>query len=432
MVEKFSSSRGAPTHSLIALYLHLWGCLALSCERVRASIPTSCSQIVFYQDVSCLSPCRLASPHKKIKISKASTPSSQLNIAQHLLLLHLLNLLPTGNIRSFHIYYLLNFLHLYKYSSVIFNLQQHFKMKLTSTFLILLSAASAFADTEMLFADTETFELVQQPSLEQCYPSSIPWVNYEGNDYIFRRMQYNSICVDDKGKQYEWGAIQGVYPSIATPGGGCSNLCVKGYGRAKAKGCSSSQRPDPKKLVGFKYECEKATCYCLYEKDVLSSKYNKCFDSMNTSNTGSGDVTRTTTKSGTTCYSLHIQPSNPPAPQPRKPTRKPTKKPSPTPKGQSICTRSLDYTCYKSGRPQCCSNNNGKDCPKEMTICDNHPEGLTGWNYCSYGPNYNCYKDGQPSCCAKDSMNCPRDQPKCDNKKTTEELASQRFLRSKN
>jgi hypothetical protein len=155
-------------------------------------------------------------------------------------------------------------------------------MKLTSTSLILLSVASAFAGTEMFFADTDTFELVQKSSLDQCFPSSIPWVNYKGNDYIFNRMQYNSICVDSKGKQYGWGAIQGVYPSIATPGGGCSSICVRGYGRAEAKGCSSSQRPDPQKLAGFNYDCDNATCYCLYEKGVLSSKYNKCFDSMNT------------------------------------------------------------------------------------------------------------------------------------------------------
>jgi hypothetical protein len=143
-------------------------------------------------------------------------------------------------------------------------------------------------------------------------------------------------------------------------------------------------------------------------------------------------VTKTTTKQGTTCYSLYIQPSNPPAPQPRKPTRKPTKMPSPTPRGQSICTRSPDYTCYKSGRPQCCSKKNGKDCPKEMTICDNYPEGMTGWNYCTNSPDYKCYKDGRPSCCNGNSMNCPKDKPKCDNKKMTEGLTSQHFLRSVN
>mmetsp|Transcript_46 Transcript_46/g.58 ORF Transcript_46/g.58 Transcript_46/m.58 type:complete len:304 (-) Transcript_46:56-967(-) len=303
-------------------------------------------------------------------------------------------------------------------------------MKFTCTSLILLSAASPFADADSLsFADTDTFELVQQSSLEQCFPSSIPWVNYKGNGYIFSREQYNSVCVDNKGKQYEWGAIQGVYPSIATKGGGCSNFCVKGYGRAEAKGCSSSQRPNPNKLVGFDYDCDKATCYCLYEKDTLSSKYDKCFDSMDRSNKGSGDVTRATTKQGTTCYALHIQPSDP---QPRTPTRKPTKKPSSTPRGQSICVRSPDYDCYKSGRPQCCSKNNGKDCPKEMTMCDNHPEGGGGWNYCTQSPDFDCYKDGRPSCCAKNSLNCPQKQPSCDKKKSSEELASQRFLRSVN
>lgn len=299
-----------------------------------------------------------------------------------------------------------------------------FKMKLSSKVLFLLSTAFTFTDAETSFADTDTFELAQQSSLDTCFPSSIPWVNYKGNDYIFSRMQYNSVCIDSKGKQYEWGTIQGVNPSIDTPGGGCSNFCVEGYSRAEARGCSSSQRPDTMSLVGFNYDCDKATCYCLYEKGTLSSKYDKCFDSMNTSNTGQGDVTRATTKQGTTCYSLYIQPSNPPAPSPKKPT---------SPPGSSICTRSPDYNCYITGRPSCCSKNNGKNCPSEMTICDNYPEGYTGWSYCTDGPDYTCYKSGWPSCCMENELNCPRQKPACDStKKSNEELATQRFLRSVN
>ncbi|KAL7448442.1 hypothetical protein ACHAWC_000628, partial [Mediolabrus comicus] len=74
---------------------------------------------------------------------------------------------------------------------------------------ILLSAASAFAEAERSVADTGTFELVEQPSLDQCFPSSIPWVSHKGNDYIFSRMRFNSICVDNRERQYEWGAIEG-------------------------------------------------------------------------------------------------------------------------------------------------------------------------------------------------------------------------------
>ncbi len=298
-------------------------------------------------------------------------------------------------------------------------------MKLTPKFFILLSAASAFAEAERSVADTGTFELVEQPSLDQCFPSSIPWVSHKGNDYIFSRMRFNSICVDNRERQYEWGAIEGVYYGTDDV---CASDCVKGYGRAEARGCSTSQRPDPKKLVGFNYDCDNATCYCLYERDTLSSRYSKCFDSMNTNDYGGGNVYSTTTSPGATCYSLHIQPSNPPAPKPRKPTRRPTRKPARQPE---ICTRELDYKCYKSGRPSCCDKNNGRDCPKEMTICDNHPEGKSGWNYCSFSPDYKCWKSGWPSCCNGNSLNCPRKQPGCDNKKTsTEELASQRFLRT--
>ena len=256
-------------------------------------------------------------------------------------------------------------------------------MKLTvSNVLIFFSIASASAQ-----------------SVSQCFPSNLPWVNFEGNDYIFSRMHYNSECVDDTNRQYDWGAIQGVNTGTEDV---CGSMCVKGHGSFEARGCSTSQRPDPKKLVGFNYDCDEATCYCLYERYTLSNKYNRCFDEMNTSNDGQGDVFQTTTKPGTTCYSLHIQPSDPP--------------PSPEPRGKSICTRALDYECYKHGRPKCCTENDGKDCPSEMTICDNFPENWTGTlSYCSGAPNFACWRDGRPSCCRENALNCPRDeQPACD------------------
>jgi hypothetical protein len=104
----------------------------------------------------------------------------------------------------------------------------------------------------------------------------------------------------------------------------------------------------------------------------------------------------------------------------RKPTQKPTKKPSPSPPtpGSSICAWSPDYSCYKTGQPECCSNNGGRDCPSNDTMCNNYPEGYTGWNYCTYKPNYNCYPNGgHPSCCSMSgggTMNCPVDQPPCE------------------
>lgn len=104
-------------------------------------------------------------------------------------------------------------------------------------------------------------------------------------------------------------------------------------------------------------------------------------------------------------------------PTPRSPTRKPTKKPSPSPPGSSICTRSPDYSCYTTGQPECCSYNGGRNCPSYDTMCNNYPEGYTGWNYCTSQPNYNCYpNDGYPSCCFMSgggTMNCPINQPPC-------------------
>eukprot|EP00985_Skeletonema_marinoi_P007650 scaffold3388_cov114-Skeletonema_marinoi.AAC.3 len=124
---------------------------------------------------------------------------------------------------------------------------------------------------------------------------------------------------------------------------------------------------------------------------------------------------------------------NSPGPSPRsltrKPTRKPTKKPSPpspTP-GSNICTRSPDYSCYKTGQPECCSYNGGRNCPSYDTLCNNYPEGYTGWDYCAYQPNYNCYPNGgRPSCCFMSgggTMNCPISQPPCESRRRLRETA---------
>ena len=119
---------------------------------------------------------------------------------------------------------------------------------------------------------------------------------------------------------------------------------------------------------------------------------------------------------------------NSPGPSPRSPTRKPTRTPtrkptkkpsppSPTP-GSSICTRSPDYSCYKTGQPECCSYNGGRNCPSYYTMCNNYPKGYTGWDYCAYQPDYNCYPNGgRPSCCFMSgggTMNCPISQPPCE------------------
>ena len=243
-------------------------------------------------------------------------------------------------------------------------------------------------------------------NMSYAYPS-LPWVNYQGDSYIFTRQKYNSVCVDSNGKQYEWGAIEGVYPSISTPGGGCSNLCVKGYGRAEARGCSSSQRPDPNNLVGFEYDCDKAICYCLYQAGTLGNEYDDCFDDMNTRNQGTGEVFNTHPQQGETCYSLQIQPNNPPPPSPMPPV------------GTTICDYTPNYDCYVDGHPPCCKVDGGQQCPNYLTMCNNHADGETGFDYCTDAPEYQCYNtpDGHPSCCSAPGgayMNCPKTMPGCD------------------
>ena len=89
----------------------------------------------------------------------------------------------------------------------------------------------------------------------------------------------------------------------------------------------------------------------------------------------------------------------------------PTRKPTPNKVGSSICTRSPDYGCYKSGRPACCDSD--YTCPSFMTMCDNVASGVAGSNFCgSWAPDYGCWPstDGRPPCCSKSGgayVNCP-------------------------
>mmetsp|Transcript_25400 Transcript_25400/g.36251 ORF Transcript_25400/g.36251 Transcript_25400/m.36251 type:complete len:283 (+) Transcript_25400:189-1037(+) len=241
-------------------------------------------------------------------------------------------------------------------------------------------------------------------NLDHAYPNDLPWVDYQDEDFIFTRQKYNSVCVDSNGRGFEYGTIQGVYTPIDEAGGGCSTFCVEGTSVDAARGCN--QRPPSDRLVGFQYDCESATCKCLYEAGTLGNQYNQCFDDMNTSYQGTGQISDTRPQQGETCYSLQIQSTNPPPP------------PAP-PVGTGICTYAPNYDCYKTGHPECCSEDNGANCPNYLTICDNHAEGESGFDYCTDAPDYQCYKtsDGQPSCCSEHGgslMNCPQTQPPCD------------------
>ena len=154
----------------------------------------------------------------------------------------------------------------------------------------------------------------------------------------------------------------------------------------------------------------------LYERNTWADDNSPCFDSMNISNKGHGDVVHTTdVQQGSTCYSLHVQPSPTPFPTESPP------EPQPRPRGSSICTRALDYRCYKTGRPACCSDDEFT-CPDFMTMCDNHPENMSGTSYCTWSPDYTCTSPewsstwGRPNCCLEDGgdiMNCPIDPPAC-------------------
>ena len=251
--------------------------------------------------------------------------------------------------------------------------------------------------------------------LEYAYPNDIPWVEYQDKEFIFTRQRYNSICVDSRGREFEYGTIQGVYTPIDEAGGGCSALCVEGTIADPARGCSS--RPPADRLVGFEYSCANATCKCLYQRGTLSSQYQRCFHDINTSNNGrvSGQVVSTIPQPGETCYSLHTQPSSS--------SRKPA--------GTSICTYTPDYGCYETGRPTCCSEDDGENCPDFLTMCDNHAKGVTGFDYCTNSPDFSCYdaNDGRPSCCSEPGgsmMNCPKTRPSCDSSSQSQ----MKYLRS--
>ena len=257
-----------------------------------------------------------------------------------------------------------------------------------------------------------------------CYPEVSP-VDYDGYRSTFMRQKYNSECVDSTGQQFEYGTIIGVYPPIDTPGGGCSNFCIKGYGTAEARGCN--QFPPAQNLVGFEYDCEQATCKCLYQAGTLSNQYSKCFDDMNTSNqgdvfsSGSGaEMVYTLPSQGQTCYARVFD--GPPSPAPPAPT---------PPLGSGICTYTPDFDCYVDGHPPCCNENGGQNCPNYLTMCDNHAQGMTGSNYCTNSPSYQCYDTptGHPACCNEPGgayMHCPKTQPGCDN----EAVQFVKYLRS--
>ena len=246
-------------------------------------------------------------------------------------------------------------------------------------------------------------------------------VDYDGYRNTFMRQKYNSECVDSTGQQFEYGTIEGVNPSIATPGGGCSNLCIKGYGRAEARGCN--QFPPAQNLVGFEYDCEQATCKCLYQAGTLGNQYSKCFDDMNTSNQGnvysggSAEEAYSLPSQGQTCYVRVFD--GLPLPSPRT--------------GTGICDYTPDWDCYQSGHPPCCNENGGQNCPNELTMCDNHAQGMTGVNYCSGAPAYQCFDTptGHPACCNEPGgayMNCPQTQPGCD--AVNEAVQFVKYLRS--
>ena len=169
--------------------------------------------------------------------------------------------------------------------------------------------------------------------------------------------------------------------------------------------------PPLSELVGYEYDCDSVTCYCLYNEGILTDKYSRCFDSMNTSGHGylTTEGVSTVTALDRTCYSLSTQPAaagGTPA------TKFPVASPVPRP-GSSICTRSPDNGCYKSGRPACC--NSYYTCPSFMTMCDNVASGVAGNDICSWGPDYGCWPstNGRPPCCNKpggSEVNCPKSE----------------------
>lgn len=115
---------------------------------------------------------------------------------------------------------------------------------------------TAFRALALLFASSAplaTATVESDWTLEQCFPDNTPFYTYNGNEYIFSRQMYNHICVG-----YQWGKVLGVNPPFDEEWRGCSKVCVSGYGRGEARGCTSMK---PENLVGYNYDCDEAACY---------------------------------------------------------------------------------------------------------------------------------------------------------------------------
>lgn len=111
---------------------------------------------------------------------------------------------------------------------------------------------------------------------------------------------------------------------------------VTGTTRSEQRGCYSSDRPPLDMLVGYEYDCNAATCYCLYEEGTLShGTYSRCFDSMNTGPIGSGlpVLTRNVGSESRACYPVHTQAMG---------TMFPSATPVPPP-GSNICVSRSKY-----------------------------------------------------------------------------------------
>eukprot|EP00986_Skeletonema_menzelii_P009993 scaffold4691_cov132-Skeletonema_menzelii.AAC.7 len=210
-----------------------------------------------------------------------------------------------------------------------------------TSFALIASKASAADDITQ-----RKLTVTEQDQLAVCYPDQ-QWVDYDGTSYIFNRQRYHTQCVDMQQQPFEYGALSGYY----TTGEPCASACVQGDNRSQLKGCYPEDRPPLEELVGYEYDCDMGTCYCLYNEGTLSSQYSNCFDSMNRSGQGyltSGESVSTITNTDRTCYSLHTQ--------------------SETMPGSSICTRSLDFDCYKTGRPACCNSASLAELPSTVLL----------------------------------------------------------------
>jgi len=91
--------------------------------------------------------------------------------------------------------------------------------------------------------------------------------------------------------------------------------------------------------------------------------------------------------------------------------------------GGDYCTLEPNKTCYASGSPSCCSEDNPTTaCPEDPPPCEiteptttTVPTVFPEQEYCKYGADPSCYIDGWPSCCnVSDEGPCPITQPPCD------------------